>query len=142
MNTGKMQNQRIEVRNAQRALEVDAPALRELAQKVLAALGRNKAHLDILITDDAYIRGIKKRYMGIDSATDVISFDTGDIIISAETAKRNAPQFGTTPLKEVCLYLIHGILHLSGYDDATEGGLRRMEKKQEELLDSLCKGTA
>lgn len=132
----------MEVRSAQKLVEVDTSALKGLAEKTLSALGRNRAHLDILITDDLQIRNLKKRYMGIDSATDVISFDTGDIVISAETARRNAPEFGTTPLREISLYLIHGILHLSGYDDSTDASRRRMERKQEELLREICKGTA
>jgi probable rRNA maturation factor len=90
--------------------------------------------------DDATIRPINARHLGHDYATDVLSFlleRTGDrlegeVIVSAETAHRDAPRYHWTPADELLLYVIHGTLHLVGYDDL-EPELKRRMRTQERL---------
>ncbi len=67
-------------------------------------------------------------------ATDVITFEHGEIIISAETADRYAREHGQRIEHEIGLYIVHGILHLNGYDDLEEPAAARMREKQEGVL--------
>ena len=91
----------------------------------------------ILFADDAWIRRLNKRYRKINKSTDVLAFETGDIIISAETAARNSRGFGSTLADELKLYMIHGILHLSGYDDTTSPKKETMRIMEERVLKRL-----
>lgn len=104
------------------------------AEKILSALGNREARVCILFADDAGIRKLNKRYRRRDKSTDVLAFDTGDIIISAETAARNSRDFGTTMADELKLYMIHGILHLAGYDDGSPSKRRAMRTMEEKVL--------
>jgi len=84
-------------------------------------------------------------YLGRDAATDVIAFDLSsdkkeffaDLAISTDTAKRNAGIFKTTPLYEVYLYVVHGLLHLLGYDDNTAKQKKLMENRSNQILAAL-----
>ncbi|MFQ5655130.1 MAG: rRNA maturation RNase YbeY, partial [Planctomycetota bacterium] len=60
----------------------------------------------------------------------------GEIVVSAETALRQAPEQGCDPVRETFLYVVHGVLHLLGYDDRTPETARRMAERQEEILES------
>jgi len=99
---------------------------------------------------DARIKRLNRLYMSKDRPTDVMAFSMlegkrlkgqdkflGDIVISVDTAKRQAREFGTTKEYELKLYLIHGALHLLGYDDRTPGGFKKMKKRQEELFERV-----
>jgi len=84
-------------------------------------------------------------YLGRDSSTDVISFDNSsgkwgllaDIVVSTETAVRQSRIFKTAPIYEVYLYVIHGVLHLLGYDDNTARKRKLMQKKAESILNPI-----
>jgi len=69
--------------------------------------------------------------------TDVITFQHGEIVISVETAKRQARQFNTTLDHELRLYIVHGLFHLHGFDDNTAAGAAEMKRAQERLVASL-----
>lgn len=107
------------------------------AKKILTILGGKVERICILFADDARIRRLNKRYRKRDKSTDVLAFETGDIIISAETAARNSRGFGSTLADELKLYMIHGILHLSGYDDTTSPGRKAMRILEERVLKRL-----
>ncbi|OGX28693.1 MAG: rRNA maturation RNase YbeY [Omnitrophica WOR_2 bacterium RIFCSPLOWO2_12_FULL_51_24] len=107
------------------------------AEKILSILGNRAGSICILFTDDALIRRLNKRYRKRDKSTDVLAFETGDIIISAETAARNSRGFGSTLADELKLYMIHGILHLSGYDDTTSPKKETMRIMEERVLKRL-----
>jgi probable rRNA maturation factor len=66
--------------------------------------------------------------------TDVITFQHGEIFISADTAKRNARRFGNSLARELRLYVVHGLLHLRGFDDRDPAGARKMEGVQRKIL--------
>lgn len=116
---------------------------------VLGALGCEEAELSIWLCDDGAIRELHRQYFGIDSATNVISFalregefgdldpDTlGDVVVSVETARRDAAEAETSLEDEVTFLLIHGILHLLGYDHEGDQTHRapEMEAREAELL--------
>lgn len=94
--------------------------------------------------DDRKIRTVNRRYLKHDYATDVLTFDLctkkkrgvveGEIVISAQTAKRNAAEYGTNVKNEIVLYMTHGVLHLLGYDDHSPSGIKKMRAKEKQLL--------
>lgn len=111
-------------------------ALRTLASE---GMGANKS-LSIVVTDDSTIRDLNRRHLKIDAPTDVLSYSAGDdeylgdIVISFETAKRNANGARWGVGDELSLLVVHGLLHLLGYDDSTPPARNRMWKKQEQIL--------
>lgn len=120
-----------------------------MAQKILSALACPEAHLSLLIVDDAAIREINRDYLGKDRPTNVISFAMqegegsgvqpmllGDVVISAETAARDANEAQTSFDSELYFLLLHGILHLLGYDHerGTSADAERMESKEREIF--------
>ena len=107
--------------------------------------------ISILLVDDSQIETMNKRYLGRNGPTNVISFPMaegdfggirprvlGDVVISLETAKREAEEAGISFNEIIDFFLIHGILHLSGYDHETsDAEARVMEAKEEEILDKI-----
>lgn len=114
-------------------------ALRALAVAALAGLKIGPAEVGVLVCDDATIRSLNRHFRGKDCATDVLSFPAGfaqpdgppylgDIAISLETAAAEAAEAGTTLEEELRTLLLHGIIHLAGYDHETDRGeMRRLE---------------
>jgi probable rRNA maturation factor len=92
---------------------------------------------DVLITGDAELRGLNREYLGKDYATDVLSFPAegpdphlGDVAISLGRARAQAKQFGHAIEREVEILMLHGVLHLMGFDHETDrGGMARAEKR-------------
>ena len=107
---------------------------------------RSRIRLSILITTDREIQKINKRFLNHDRPTDVISFETGDLVVSADTARRVAKEIGIPYHEELARYLVHGTLHLLGYDDGNKKDSERMHKRQEMIVTRLNgrrpKGTA
>ncbi|MDD3653392.1 MAG: rRNA maturation RNase YbeY [Desulfotomaculaceae bacterium] len=109
-----------------------------------------EAEISLVFVDDNYIRNLNLQYRGIDSPTDVLSFAMlegesiqggeamlGDVVISLQTAKRQAEEYGHSFQREVAYLTIHGVLHLLGYDHQTEDERRKMRQNEEELLARL-----
>lgn len=99
-----------------------------------------RGEVNVLVTSSREIRELNRRYRGKNQATDVLSFPTdggagknfaGDIAISADVAARAGKQFGHGPAEEVKVLLLHGVLHLAGYDHERDNG--RMARKEERL---------
>ena len=107
------------------------------AGRILSILKRKTGAVNILFVDDALIRRLNNKYRKIGRPTDVLAFETGDIVISVDTARRNARRFDTTTGEELKLYMIHGILHLSGYDDTSSSKKKKMRKMEEKVLKKL-----
>lgn len=93
--------------------------------------------VEISIVDDAAIDQVHRDFMDIPGATDVITFAHGEIVISSETAQSYGSEFGNSFEKELMLYIIHGLLHLSGHEDAEEGERTEMERIQSEILSQV-----
>jgi probable rRNA maturation factor len=123
---------------------VDVATLRDFAERALAAClerPRRKSgrlaglgQVEVVLVSDKRIAGIHRRFMNDPSPTDVITFQHGEIVISAETARRQARQFGTALDHELRLYITHGLLHLDGFDDKTEAGSAEMKRRQENIV--------
>jgi len=124
------------------------------ARAVLDLLGSREAELSILLTGDEEIRQINADYRNIDRPTDVIAFAMregdfgdlheellGDVVISVDTAKRQAGERGNSLWEELLFLLIHGILHLHAYDHEQGGEMKaEMEAKEMEIAEKLASG--
>lgn len=93
--------------------------------------------LEIVIVGENTMRKYNMRYTGSSIATDVLAFDIGDtytIIVCSDTARKNAIHYGERYENELVLYIVHGILHLTGYDHKVQGKEELMRRKEEELM--------
>lgn len=97
--------------------------------------------ISVVLCDDLFIRDLNARWRGKDKPTDVLSFAQeddpallGDIVISLETATRQAEAAGWSLENEVALLGTHGLLHLLGYDDETQAGAWEMQSRTEAVL--------
>lgn len=135
----------IEVRTQSKKFRYPVQPLRRAAARMLRILGKERASLSILLTEDRLIRRLNRDYLGHDRPTDVLAFPygegmkgglplLGDLVISVETAYRQAHEHGTTLDYEIHLYLCHGILHLLGYRDKKKRERHIMGQKQEQVL--------
>jgi probable rRNA maturation factor len=128
--------------NLNRKYKVDIGLVKNIARKVLKEIGcAGGLGLEVQFVDDRAIRTLNGRFKDLDRATDVLSFDLGtrsSVVISLDTARRNAGIFGVPIYEEVARYIIHGILHLFGYDDDTRPNRRKMVTEEDRLLGILC----
>jgi probable rRNA maturation factor len=135
---------RITVRNLQRKAPVDIVDLATFAKCALELCLRlptkrrselqTLREISLLIVSDRRIASLNRQFLNESGPTDVITFQHGEIFISAETARRQARQFRTTLKHELCLYLVHGLLHLHGFDDQTAADAREIERAQEQIV--------
>ena len=141
----------IEVVNRQRLTKIDKHRAAELARAVLKSIGSAEATLTITFIRDRLMRQLNREYRGLDKPTDVLSFayhensdefaagemaaHLGDVVISVETAARYAQEFGLAFERELEHLVIHGTLHLAGYDHETDNGeMQRLERKLRKQL--------
>ena len=135
---------RFSVRNLQRKVPLDVVALERFGRKALELslqIPRKKQtnlmqlpEISILIVSDPKIASLHRQFMNESGPTDVITFQHGEIFISAETARRNARRFGKGLAHELRLYLVHGLLHLHGFDHRDEGSAQKMQLVQRRIL--------
>jgi probable rRNA maturation factor len=128
--------------------------LRKAAERILSALGYPASELSVAIVGDRTIRRLNREYLGRDKTTNVISFAMGegdfggvnpqllgDVVISAETCAREAEEGGISFSCRLHFLLLHGILHLAGYDHERSGeaSARRMDEQELKLFALLEK---
>ena len=92
------------------------------------------ASVEISIVSDEAIANVHADFMDDPTPTDVITFHHGEILVSADTARRTAPEHGLQPSEETLLYMIHGLLHLNGHVDQSESERGEMHRIQEDIL--------
>ncbi len=155
----------IEVINRQRMHQIERNRAAALARAVLDAIGEKTATLNIIFLRDRQMRVLNRTWRGIDRSTDVLSFayheetddqpgqlgqpgqefpafpgddlehNLGDLVISVETAARYATEYGISFAREIDHLVIHGTLHLAGYDHETDNGrMNRLEKRLRQRL--------
>ncbi len=136
-----------------RARGVRAAAVRADARRLLARLGEADAELTVSLVDDSTIHELNRDYRGKDRPTDVLAFAMregrrapgdetvlGDVVISLDTAARQAQGRGVSTADEVRTLLIHGILHLLGYDhERSDAEARRMKAMERKLRGALLR---
>lgn len=140
--------------NAQRKYKILSRTLKQRAQKILDELDLGTSELSILVVNDARIRKLNAQYRGKDCPTDVLSFQQdaggigdashsllGDVVVSAETASRQAGEHDLSLDEELILLIIHGILHLLGWDhDQSPQEEKKMRQKTKQLFSLIFPG--
>jgi len=91
------------------------------------------ALVEVAVVSDPVIARVHAQFMDVPGATDVITFDYGEIVVSADTAKRCAAEHGHGVVGEIALYIIHGLLHLNGYDDIAPRDRVKMHRMQNRI---------
>ena len=142
---------RISVRNLQRKIAINVTELQNFAVKALRRClqlrKRKPTDLDklhgvlVCLISDRRMAQLHRKFMHRTGPTDVLTFQHGEIFISVETAKRHARAFGKSPASELRLYIVHGLLHLHGFDHQTRIGAQKMHEMQEKILRD-CTGVA
>ncbi|MFN0058186.1 MAG: rRNA maturation RNase YbeY [Planctomycetota bacterium] len=143
----------IPISDRQSVLALPHARLRALARQALLAEGR-QVGVALAFVDDATMADLHARFLGDPTPTDVMTFPApvapharkatqrgggaicGEVVVSITTAVRQAPAYRRQPLTEVFEYVVHGILHLCGYDDGTRRDAARLARRQAELVDA------
>ncbi len=133
----------VEVVNRQRGRKIDTEMWSTFAGKALDAIGNRGSSATIAFVSDQNIRKLNRQFRNVDKPTDVLSFpagdeaeaNLGDIAISVETAAAQATENGLMFDDEIAQLILHGLLHLSGYDHETDNGeMNRLELRLRKKL--------
>jgi probable rRNA maturation factor len=132
----------IHITNRQKTLKVDRRRVRDAVQAIVRDTGIAEAKISIAIVDDATIARLHGQFLDDPEPTDVLSFVLdraeqsleGEVVASADTAKASATRYNSTPEDELLLYVIHGTLHLVGYDDTAPRERAVMRRKEKQYL--------
>lgn len=137
----------IDIANLQTRVAIDSRRLRRAVRLVLTEAGIRSGEISVAIVDDQRIHELNRNFLQHDYATDVLSFllesagptgpITGEIVASGDYAAREAPRYGWPPADELLLYVIHGALHLAGYDDRTKSQAAEMRTAETAYLARL-----
>jgi probable rRNA maturation factor len=109
------------------------------------------AELGIVLVGAKEMASINEKFLGHEGPTDVITFDyseeqksqlNGEVFVCVEVAEKQAKEFGTNPQSEIVRYIVHGILHLAGYDDLQPAARRKMKQHEGRLVRKLSRGFA
>jgi probable rRNA maturation factor len=140
---------KITVHNSQRKISINVTELEKFAgsavQHSLQLQQRQRTDLRklsevfIWLISDRRMALLHRKFLGQSGPTDVLTFQHGEIFISVETARRHARAFGNSVLRELKLYIVHGLLHLHGFEDQTPSEVHKMKAAQERIL-RICSG--
>jgi probable rRNA maturation factor len=135
---------RISVRNRQRTVSVNVGDLEKFAPNALRACLRLRkrkptdltklSEIFVWLISDRRMAALHQQFLHQTGPTDVLTFQHGEIFISVETARRHARAFGNSLARELCLYIVHGLLHLHGFEDRKPTDVCKMEKMQKRIL--------
>lgn len=112
--------------------------LRTVAESEMKRIG----NIAVIFCSDGYLLDVNRKYLGHDYFTDIITFDycegerlSGDLFISVDSVRENAVEYGTEFADELNRVMVHGLLHLIGYDDHTEEDVKTMREKENQYLE-------
>jgi probable rRNA maturation factor len=134
----------VEITDTQSFIPVVHDDLVALAARVLRGEGVSRASISIALVDDAAIHRVNRAHLDHDCPTDVISFLlsepdeaelAGELVVSTQTALAIAVQLDVPPWAELVLYVVHGLLHLCGYDDRSDEDARIMRAREKMALE-------
>ncbi len=134
---------KISVHSPQEAVPIDRGRMREIARGVLEGEGIKDYEISLAFVDNTTIHRLNKQYLDHDEPTDVLSFPysaanakklEGELIVGAEVASQQASERGHEVQAELALYVIHGLLHLCGYDDKSAGAEKAMRERERHYL--------
>ena len=141
-------------RNAQRKFKIDRHSLLRLIENALGDLGPPNSEISIILVNDDKIRKLNKEYRGKDKATDVLAFPQdeealgdqggpllGDVVVSVETARQQAREHCLSDEEELILLVVHGALHLFGYDhDRSIKDKKKMQETTKKIFRRIFPG--
>ena len=137
---------RVHLERRARDVAVDAAAVKRFARDVLSGEGIEDAEVTLVLSDDRSLHELNARFRGMDRPTDVLAFPAGetgpaegggylgDVVISVERARAQAPRFGNDVDGELARLVAHGLLHLLGYDHHAPADGRRMKAAERRAL--------
>jgi probable rRNA maturation factor len=137
---------KIRIASPQEIVELDRALLRETGRVVLEGEGIADYEISLAFVDDPTIHRLNKQFLEHDEPTDVLSFPLseprakklqGELVLGTEVALRQAQERGHTVHAELALYVIHGLLHLCGYDDHDEAAAEQMRQRERHYLAAL-----
>ena len=137
---------RITLKNLQNKLPIHSGKIKKLILKVLKGQKvKESGWINICFVGDSQIKKLNAKFLKIKGATDVLAFNLSnkkeknvilaDIMISTQAALKQAVNFKTTPDYEISLYLVHGLLHILGFNDHTKPQIKLMRKKEGQYVD-------
>ena len=132
----------VEIANEQAACNVDESLIRQAVLEILAGEGITTGQISVALVDDPTIHEINRQHLQHDYPTDVISFVLereegyldGEVVASADTACAVAADLGWPAQNELLLYVVHGTLHLVGYDDQSDSDRDEMRSRERQYL--------
>ena len=138
---------RVSISHNARSVDYDRELLERLTDSALprcfALARKNKAELaalpgvEISVLGSRAMAKVHREFLNIPGATDVITFPYGEILVCASIAAARAAEFGHSTTQELALYIIHGLLHLSGFDDLTAPEAKKMAAAQQRILKTV-----
>ncbi len=136
---------RISIASPQEVVPIDRGRMREVARAVLEGENIARPEISLAFVDNPTIHVLNKRYLNHDEPTDVLSFPlgegggrlAGEVVIGVEVAQQQAQERGHDVQAELALYVIHGLLHLCGYDDHEPADAARMRQRERHYLQLL-----
>ena len=132
----------VEIANEQSVCPVNESLIRQAVEAILTEAGVRSGQVSVALVDDPTIHEINRRHLQHDYPTDVISFVLeceegyldGEVVASADTACHVAQELGWLPENELLLYVVHGTLHLVGYDDQSDSDRDEMRDRERHYL--------
>lgn len=129
-----------------RSVPIQSQLLKRAVNTIAADYGWSEGQISLAIVDDSEIHRVNREFLQHDYPTDVISFDTtetegfleGEIVVSADTAKRIADESGWKPTHELLLYVIHGMLHIVGLNDKSSADTKKMRDAERYYMELLA----
>lgn len=141
----------IQVSSRQKIKKINSWAVKRFVKEIVAFLDVELEDLSLVFCDDSFLRPLNAQYFGRDVVTDVISFPmvefedmgfvSGELIISVERALAQSKEYKMPFANELVLYIIHGFLHLMGYEDSPESERLIMKTEEERVLDHIVNKT-
>ena len=137
---------KIAIHSPQEILPIDRGQMRDLVRRLLAAEEIDDYEISLAFVDNPTIHRLNKQYLSHDEPTDVLSFPysepnakklSGELVVGVEVAKERAEEMGHSVHAELALYVIHGLLHLCGYDDKSEKAEKEMRDRERHFLKEL-----
>lgn len=117
----------------------------EILEWTIKKLNLPVSNLDVIFSGDAYVKKLHKDFFNLNTKTDVITFDLsdnpdeieGEIYISIDRALEQSQQYEVSPEQEVCRLMIHGCLHLAGYNDIEKNDLNELKRIENKLVEEV-----
>ena len=137
----------VAITSTQAAVRVPRKRIAAAVARLARREGARLTHVDVAVVTGREMAALNRRYLGHLGATDVLSFDMSDelsnglvaqVVVCGDLAARQGPRHGHNGQRELLLYVIHGLLHLMGYDDGAPRAAKRMHAREEALLADFC----